>query len=731
MSLALLLLGLIPLGALAEPNSEKAFLSSTVNLSSAWAVAQIPGSRWAIALFRGSPGAVHIFDTYEWAKSGNTEVVGTSSDFSDPIAIAVGATRAYIANFGNNKITVLQLDTADGKPEVLEQLSPGSGGKFGTTSTPRPVGLVLFNTNLWVLNLEGTVSKININADLFARVAFTAGTRTATNDVLVCGNTSASASGATTAPLSIVRQGIYTYIGCEAHTVTRLDDNGTTVNRNIAAGSSSRGRILVPHPHYADVLFYVDDLGRQVVGLDTNDSVFDSATSPIISPLCQVAAVNVSAIPLSPSPGIAMAATGFQDTSTAERSFLAVLNNTSGGAIVEMIDVNSMDTSSTSTVPDCTISTSTASASATGNNVAYSITGSPGSSTTVSPTGTPMQLAFDAGYLFVPNYGAANGSNVVSVFTSNPWFSSGAATPSALSGIFTSPDDTAVTSAALKVTSDESTAAVKGQARIDDTLPFVDLAGSVPVTGTTPGFTTTINELIGAGVVAPDTNEIVQVVVQARDADGNFGRRLIRLPVDSLRPDPPAIHSVGADDKRLQISLTPGTDPTDETTGVSSGIGGYRVVFLQTRNEKDDGSVVENFAADFPNPGDLERQVVTPADGGPAVTTNATTPNQFIPVSKTVSVDSAAQSGISLDGLENLVTYTFDIYSLDIAGNRSIAGVRGEGEPDAGVGLFDIIGENGCQMGGGSPGTWRDLAGFTGLVLVSALIFRIRRRRRA
>jgi hypothetical protein len=239
----------------------------------------------------------------------------------------------------------------------------------------------------------------------------------------------------------------------------------------------------------------------------------------------------------------------------------------------------------------------------------------------------------------------------------------------------------------------------------------------------------TINELIGANVVPPDSNEIVQVLVEARDSNGNYGRRLVKVPVDSIRPEPPAIRSIGADDKRLQLSLVPGTDPADGTTGVSSGIGGYRVVFLQTHEDKSDGSTVENFAADFPNPGDPERQVVTPAGGGPPVTTNATTPNQFIPVSKTVSVADSSQSGVSLEGLQNLVTYTFDVFSLDNAGNRSATGVRGSGEPDAGIGLFDIIGEKGCQMTAEARGGWRDFAGFLMLLSGWAGIYLMRRRR--
>lgn len=716
----------VPAIVRAEPNREKAFLSSATSLQNAWAVAQVPSSRWLIALFRGSPGAVHLFDTYEWKKSASGEIVGTSTDFNDPVAVVVSGTRAYVANYGNNSVTVLRFDTETGKPAVLTKLTGGASGKFGTTSTPRPVGLFEEENTLWVLNYEGTVSKINTTGDLNVRVGFTAGNRTAQNDVLVCGNTTTPASSKF--PVSIARQGNYTYVGCEGGTITRLENNGTTVNRTIIAGGGGRGRILLPHPKEADVLFYIDDKGRQVAGIDTADSVFDSGSSPLISPLCRVSGVNVDVIPLTASPSVAMAGVAFEDTGSNEDAWLAILNNRSGAAGVQMINVDLIDTSNSTTPPDCTPLISTIEAPvASGKNIDYSITGSGGSSPTAAPAGVPMQMSFDMGFLFVPNYGAAAGTNVVSVFTNNPYFSSGTAAPAALSGITTDPDETAVQSAEVRVISEESTVSVRGSARIDDTLPFENLSAGSSVTGTNAGFTVSLNELVLGGIVVPGTSEIVQVLVEARDSGGNYGRRIVPLPVDSVRPLQPAITSIGAGDRRLEISLIPGSDLPDPETGVSSGIGGYRVVFLQVHEELDDGSTIDLFAADYPEPGDLERKVVTDSGGGEVITP-ATVPNEFIPVPRSISVEGASTTVVSLDGLRNLVTYTFDIYSLDKAGNRSLTGVRGEGEPDAGVGLFDILGEKGCTMSPQGRGSARDFLGFAMLLSGWLLVFSLRRR---
>ncbi len=709
----------------AEPNEEKAFLSSSTSLTQAFAVAQVPGSRWLIAAFRGNPGAVHLFDTYEWKKSAAAEKIGDSTDFNDPVAIAAGTTRAYVANAGNNRITVLRLDTATGKPSVLGTITGGSSNEFGSTSSPRPVSLLLDGTTLWVLNYEGTVSKISVAGDINTRIDFTSGSPTSAGDIRVCDNSSPSTGTPVRPALSMARQGSFTYVGCEDGLLTRIENNGTNLTRTIVSGSTGRGRMLLPHPEEDDVLFYVDDESHGIFGVNTDDSVFDSGSSPVIDPLCTASGTNLKAIPLTSTTAASHAAAlAFDDTSTAGEAWIAVLNSRSSGSGIQMIRVESIDTNSSTVAPDCAPLVATDATPATGNNIEYVIAGQAGTSASIAPAGIPLQMSFDAGYLFVPNFSAIGGSDVVSVFTDNPFFASGAATPPAISGNEDDPLGLAVQETAVRVTGDESTSAVRGSARIDDTLPFIALSESGAVTGTSPGFNLTLDELITNDIAEPDTNEIIQVLVEARDTDGNYGRRLVTVPLDSLPPEPPGIRNSGSDDRRIVLEISPGTDPADPENGVSSGISGYRVVFLQTVETQDDGTVIESFAADFPEPGDPERRVVT-VDGS-SETTLAESPNEFIPVPLVVNVESSTQSSIGIGGLTNLVVYTFDLYSLDQARNVSATGTRGEGMPDAGIGLFDIIGEKGCTMGTADP-----VLAVLLVVLFAAAGRRARRRSRA
>lgn len=676
----------------AAPDKEKIFLSGPAGLVQPFALAQIPGARWLLAAFRGAPGALYVFDTFEWKDSTTSESIG---NVNDPVAITISGNRAYVANHGNQTITVLELDTDNGKPKFHSTISGGPSGRFGSTSTPRPIAMLMEGNRLWVLNYEGTVSKIDISLSIPVRISFTQGSVTGNGDVRVCGNTATPAN--LQVPLSMTRQGSFTYIGCENGVVTRLSDNGTTMNRTgLVIGSLGRGRAVIPHPSEDDVLLYVDDENHRVLALDTTDSIWDSGSPVVINPLCAVNGINQNSIPLTGSTTSNVAAHAFIDPATSGDPYLAVLNARGGASGVQMIRLLAIDSSDATAPPDCSLRIDTPETPATGNNIEYAIAGAASVPTAIASAGIPLQMGFDAGYLFVPNYSAGSGVSLVSVFTSNPYFESGSAVPAALSGNTEDPEGLAVLTTRITLASDESTSNVRAKGRIDDTLLFETLAASSATNGLSPAFNVTTNELITKGIIPPGANEIVQVLAEARDSLGNYGRRLVRLPVDSLRPGPPAVRSVGGADRVLIVNITPGVDPRDNETGVSSGVGEYRVVFRKTLEERDDGTTIESFAAGYPEPEDPERRVTT-RDGG-SETVIAERPNQFIPESRFIEV-AAGASSFQVDGLTNLVTYTFDVYSLDRARNISETASQGEGMPDAGIGLFDILGENGCSMG--------------------------------
>ncbi|MCB0221623.1 MAG: hypothetical protein KDH09_18130, partial [Chrysiogenetes bacterium] len=157
--------------------------------------------------------------------------------------------------------------------------------------------------------------------------------------------------------------------------------------------------------------------------------------------------------------------------------------------------------------------------------------------------------------------------------------------------------------------------------------------------------------------MATTDNELVEVLFQIPDESGDIAYVAREVIYDTTDPKiaAPLEGTVGVGSSELTVTIPGASD--EVMNGVASGIGAFFVEFT---------SAVD--AAEDP---------VTPPDDQAYATGNG--------------------SSFTITGLTNRVTYTFNVYALDNAGNRSVEFVADlEGTPAPGVSLLDLLGENGC-----------------------------------
>ncbi len=662
--------------AYAFPNAEKITFDNALADTGAFAAAMFTPFDFMLLANRTS-GTVSFFDLQTMSAL-QDPADGTPVIFpvvADPVAIATYVDNpgnptvayAFVAGYSSNKVSVIDLMAFP--PVVLggSEINLVTGAD---TSNPGPVALLQVSGRLFVAaGSEGTILQYDLGPlpAVPTHVTVAAGSQVSAKGNLVPCVVSTNPTASSARPRVMTDFGSVHYVGCSQGTISSFSSAGMIATRGDLAGGfnieSVRGLAGDPRAG-TDILYVLDDTGDALFALNVAAGVFDSTTNlpadVIIQSVCSAGSVNRNSVPLPPS-GAATALFSFADASAAGGgNFAGVLTATSSTASLQLIDLARIDTDPV-TVPICGAGENGTIVNQVSLTQSKPFLNGAGN----VPAGIGQQVFYWLGYVGIPGYSSTGGTAALTLVTDNPLLRVESVTELALTSASTTVGTLTLGNATTTIVwSSDKSVQPAAPGNVAPTVSVRKKRAPNPRTGLPALVTTTSNldqalqvvvtssNLINSGVVTATSNEFLEVLVTGDDQDRNKGYSAQEVIFDTTPPTMPALPgavSVEIGDTILAVRVAGAADP--QANDVRSGLGGFAVHFTA------------------PTPG-------VPAD-------------RFYP---------AANGRFTLTGLTNNVTYGFDIYAVDAAGNVSATLLSASGTPVPGLGIIALTGEQGCGL---------------------------------
>ena len=563
---------------------------------------------------------------------------------------------AFVANFGDNTVSVIDLfaDPPVVLPDQEINLVPDAD-----SSSPRPTALAVMGDELFVAtDADGTVMRYDITdlpgaAPSHTLFPVAATDRTsAKGNAIVCQEIANVAPGDRPRTLTEFRG--FLWAGCTNGGVSQISPSDGNVVLILTSGGPDQAAALVGDPRGATKILYVlDDTVDGIFALDFSNDFTEGPT--YINPVCNLGSSPQLTIPV--AAGNATAMVPYSDPSD-QTDWLVVLSTANTGSFLTLVNVASIDPDPDAQVPECTLDSN--------DGISFTVPltlGNPVFPENIPTAGFSQQIGVYLSYIAVPNYAATGGVDMVSMVTDAALLDPSTDDVLAFGYMDMDPDtvedNETLTQLDLVFDTDElvhESDTFFSVARVKGTLAGVEFStGTTMATQETLTIPVTSAAIRSALGLSNTANEVLQVLFQLEDDAGDISyvsREIIHDTVPPQTPMMTPVVEVGSN--MLTITVPDAKDDDLSETVTPSGIGGYFVHFTEA-------------------------------------TADDETPD--IPDDVFIASNSAK---FVLGGLENRVTYKFEIFVRDRAGNQSSGSVTASGRPVPGVSLLELLGENGC-----------------------------------